>query len=495
MKDHVVIAPDKFKGSLTAPQVAAHVASGLAAAGFGAADSLAAEPEVTETGPLGGFPVALPSAAGSGPLGDGVPGASTPMADGGPSDGEGVSVVLLPVADGGDGTVDAVVASGFTRVDVEVTGPTGERVLASYALQAESGDVPDGRETGTRDVRRTAVVELAEASGLRRLPGGTAPLTATSYGTGELIAHAVRQGATRVVLGLGGSACTDGGAGMVQALGVRLLDENGDDLPFGGAALRDLARIDTTGFGRLAPRHSHGLAHSHDHAVGSDHSHGHGHGHDHEEDVVDLSDVEFVVASDVDNPLLGPNGAAAVYGPQKGATPEDVAVLAAGLARLAAIAVHTHGLVGAVEHDGVVRGMGVAGQPGAGAAGGVGFAALAFLHAEISPGIEFLLGLLDFDRRVEGARLVITGEGSLDEQSLHGKAPLGVASAAAEHGVPVVAVCGRRTIEDERLHAAGISAAYALTDIEPDVERCVADAGPLLERLARTIAATHLATT
>ncbi|GII58242.1 glycerate kinase [Planotetraspora thailandica] len=398
MNGHVVIAPDKFRGSLTSPQVVAHVTEGLRAAGFGE-----------------------------------------------------VPVVSLPVADGGEGTVDAVVASGFTRVEVEVTGPTGERVLAAYAVR----DTPSDDATSEMTAR-VAVIELAEASGLRRLPGGrTAPLTATSYGTGELIAHAVRHGATRIVLGLGGSACTDGGAGMVQALGVRLVDEHGEDLPYGGAALSRLDRIDASALS-------------------------------------ELSGVEFVVASDVDNPLLGPHGAAAVYGPQKGAMAEDVSVLQAGLTRLAAVAVHTHGLEGSIEHDGVVRSMGVAGRPGAGAAGGVGFAALAFLRAEIRPGIGYLLELLGFDHQVEGARLVITGEGSIDEQSLRGKAPVGVAAAAGKHGVPVVAVCGRRSIGDEELRAAGIEAAYALTDIEPDMQRCIAEAGPLLERLTATAVAARL---
>ncbi|MEV4063043.1 glycerate kinase, partial [Nonomuraea dietziae] len=331
MVEHVLVAPDKFKGSLSAAEVAGRVSAGL-----------------------------------------------------------GVPTVELPVADGGDGTVDAAVACGFTRVTLEVTGPTGLPVTASYAWL---------------DEQRTAVVELAEASGLRRLPGGPEPLTATSHGTGELIADAVRRGARRVVLGLGGSACTDGGAGMVQALGARLLTATGEELPRGGAALRELVKIDISGF-------------------------------------IDISGVEVVVASDVDNPLLGPHGAAAVYGPQKGATPEDVALLDAALGRLAAVATQTHGLLGAVEHDGTPRPMGVAGAPGAGAAGGVGFAALAFLHADIRPGIDYLLDLLGFDEQVKGARLVVTGEGSLDEQSLRGKAPVGVAQAAARAGVPVVAVCG-----------------------------------------------------
>ncbi|MFI7634767.1 glycerate kinase [Nonomuraea sp. NPDC049400] len=381
MVQQVLVAPDKFKGSLTAAEVASRVSAGL-----------------------------------------------------------GVPTVELPVADGGDGTVDAAVAGGFGRVTIEVTGPTGERIPASYAWQ---------------DTDATAVVELSEASGLRRLPGGHEPLTATSYGSGELIADAVRRGAKRVVLGLGGSACTDGGAGMAQALGARLLDAGGNDLPRGGAALKDLARIDMSGF-------------------------------------VDVSGIEFVVASDVDNPLLGPHGAAAVYGPQKGATPEDVRTLEAGLAKLAAVATATHGLMGAVEHDDTPRAMGVAGAPGAGAAGGVGFAALAFLHAEIRPGIGYLLDLLGFGELVKGARLVITGEGSLDEQSLRGKAPVGVAQAAARAGVPVVAVCGRRTLTDDELRAAGIEAAYALTDLEPDPDRCMTEAGPLLERLAARLADVHL---
>ncbi|WP_066362275.1 glycerate kinase [Herbidospora mongoliensis] len=374
MRDHIVIAPDKFKGSLTAPEVAHHVAAGL---------------------------------------GD-------------------VPVVLLPVADGGDGTVDAVAACGFTRVEVEVTGPTGQPIRASYAVRDD-----------------TAVVEMAEASGLRRLPGGLEPLTASSYGTGELIAHALAQGATRIVLGLGGSACTDGGTGLARALGARFLDDEGAELPLGGGSLKDLAKIDLSGF--------------------------------------DAGSADYVVASDVDNPLLGPHGAATVYGPQKGASPDQVKLLEAGLSRLAAVAVHTHGLTGSIEHDGIVRAMGVAGQPGAGAAGGVGFAALAFLKASIRPGIAYLLGLLDFETHIEGARLVITGEGSLDEQSLRGKAPVGVANAAMRHGVPVIAVCGRREVSDDDLRKAGIEAAYALTDIEPDPARCMAEAGPLLERLVASV--------
>ncbi|MEU8249372.1 glycerate kinase [Nonomuraea sp. NPDC048916] len=402
MVDHVLVAPDKFKGSLTAAEVAARVSAGL-----------------------------------------------------------GVPAIELPVADGGDGTVDAVVACGFTRITREVTGPTGLPVQADYAWHPTGAPVrvPAAGSTAPapREARPTAVVELAEASGLRRLPGDREPLTATSYGTGELIADAIARGARRIVLGLGGSACTDGGAGMVRALGARLLDSDGAELPHGGAALARLDRIDLTNF-------------------------------------ADIDGIEFVVAGDVDNPLLGPHGAAAVYGPQKGATPGDVATLEAALGRLAAVATRTHGLVGAVEHDDRPRPMGVAGAPGAGAAGGVGFAALAFLRADIRPGIEYLLDLLGFGELVQGARLVITGEGSLDEQSLRGKAPVGVAQAAAKAGVPVVAVCGRCTLPAAELRAAGIEAVYALSDLEPDPARSMAEAGELLERLAARLAADRLST-
>ncbi|MEO3813877.1 glycerate kinase [Sphaerisporangium sp. B11E5] len=365
---HVVVAADKFKGSLTAVQVAERVAAGFRAV----------RPE-------------LP-------------------------------VVTVPVADGGDGTVDAAVAAGFTRMETMATGPLGDPVRAAYGLR-------DG----------VAIVELAEASGLRRLPGGRlAALTATSRGTGDMIAAALAQGARRVVIGLGGSACTDGGAGMVRALGVRLLDARGHDLPPGGAALAGLHALDLTKFTRP-------------------------------------EGVTFTLASDVDNPLLGPHGAAAVYGPQKGARPQDVARLEEGLARFAGI----------VERDLGVR---VRDAHGAGAAGGTGFAAMAFLGATPASGIDLLLDLLGFAARLPGAALVVTGEGALDEQTLHGKAPAGVAAAASARGVPVIAVCGRTTLTAGQLHGAGIRRAFALTDIEKDEDRLMTEAGPLMERLAADIA-------
>jgi glycerate kinase len=379
MVERVVVAPDKFKGSLSATDVTARLAAGLAAAGF---------------------------------------------------DGE---IVPVPVADGGDGTVAAAVAAGYQRVDLEVAGPVGNAVTASFGL-----------------LEGTAVIEAAQACGLTLLPSGElAPLTATSRGVGELILAADRMGAKRIVLGVGGVATTDGGAGLLQALGARLLDDERRELPAGGGALSRLAELDLS---RLR----------------------------------DLSGVEFWLASDVDNPLLGPHGAASVYGPQKGASSDEVRLLETGLARWAGVAE-----AAVADRSPSPR---VADGPGAGAAGGLGFAALLFLGARMRPGIELLLELASFSDWLTGSRLVITGEGSLDAQTLHGKAPVGVARAAAAHRppVPVVAVAGRCTLSPDQLRAAGISAAYALTDIEPDISQCMTNAGPLVERLAGLIAADWL---
>ncbi|MFF7316056.1 glycerate kinase [Streptomyces albogriseolus] len=329
----------------------------------------------------------------------------------------------LPVADGGDGTVAAAVAAGFERHEVRVSGPLGDEVTAAYALR-------DG----------TAVVEMAEASGLQRLPDGVfAPLTASTYGSGELLRAALDAGARSIVFGVGGSATTDGGAGMLAALGARFLTASGEPVRPGGAALAELATADLSG---LDPR---------------------------------LRSVEFVLASDVDNPLTGPKGAAAVYGPQKGASPEDVERLDAALAHLVK----------------VLDASALAASPGAGAAGGIGFAAL-LVGARFRPGIEVMLDVLGFASALERADLVITGEGSLDEQTLHGKAPAGVAAAARAAGKDVVAVCGRLALAPEVLGRAGIRRAYALTDVEPDVAKCIADAGPILERTAERIARDYL---
>jgi glycerate 2-kinase len=313
--------------------------------------------------------------------------------------------VLVPVADGGDGTVAAAVSAGWTEVVVDAVGPTGEPVRVAYARQGER-----------------AVIELAEVVGLDRLPGRRLdPLGASTFGLGLVVGAAVAAGATDIVLGLGGSASTDGGAGMVQALGARL------DAPT-----------------RL------------------------------------LEDIHVTVATDVDSPLLGPAGAAAVFGPQKGATPEQVAILENRLARWAELVAEA-------------TGQDWSGTPGAGAAGGTGFAALALLGATVRPGIEVVLDLVGFADRVPGADLVVTGEGSLDAQSLAGKAPIGVARATAAYGIPVVAVAGRRRLADADLQRAGIAAAYPLSDLEPDPARSIARAAELLEVTGARIAGEWLA--
>ncbi|WP_184556558.1 glycerate kinase [Streptomyces paradoxus] len=367
----MLVAADKFKGSLTAVEVAERVAAGLRRV--------------------------LPDLA----------------------------VETLPVADGGDGTVAAAVAAGFERREVRVAGPLGDEVTAAFALR-------DG----------TAVVEMAEASGLQRLPAGVfAPLTASTYGSGELLRAALDAGARTIVFGVGGSATTDGGAGMLSALGARFQDAAGKPVPPGGGGLAELATADLSG---LDPR---------------------------------LAEIELVLASDVDNPLTGPKGAPAVYGPQKGASPEDVAALDAALAHFAKV---LQGPAGAKAAD-------YAASPGAGAAGGIGYGAL-LLGARFRPGIEVMLDVLGFAPALDRADLVITGEGSLDEQTLHGKAPAGVAAAARAADKDVVAVCGRLALPPQVLGRAGFRRAYPLTDAEPDVAKCIAEAGPILERVAERIA-------
>lgn len=344
------------------------------------------------------------------------------------------SVVVVPVADGGEGTVVAALASGFEPVPTTVHGPTGDPVLATLAV----------REDPAVDVRgpdhRTVVVEMADACGLGRLPGGVpAPLKASSRGLGEAIRAALDLHPDTLVIGVGGSASTDGGAGMLAALGARLLDRSGATLGDGGAALVDLDRYDP---GTLDGR---------------------------------LQDVDLVLAADVDSPLLGPQGAAAVFGPQKGAGPGDVARLEAGLLRWAEVT--------APE---------AVGLPGAGAAGGVGFALLALLGARRRPGVELVLDLVGLDGALLGADLVVTGEGSLDDQTLAGKAVAGVAAAAREHGVPVVAVCGVDRLGPEAAHRLGLAGTYPLSALEPDPVRSIEQAPDLLRHIAARIARERL---
>lgn len=368
----IVIAIDKFKGSLPAGAVGMHLAAGITA--------------VDPT----------------------------------------IMVDVVPVADGGEGTLDAAVHAGFERHAVTVDGPTGEPVRAAIAVR------------GTE-----AVVEMAAASGLDLLPGGSrAPLVASSHGTGQLVLAALDLGCTHIVLGVGGSASTDGGAGLLAALGLRLLDRDGRELPRGGAALADLHSIRTDA---LDPR---------------------------------VATTRFTLASDVDNPLLGARGAAAVFGPQKGADTHGVSILEGALTRLVETVARDVGPVAAEA----------AHLPGAGAAGGVGFAALALLGAVRASGIDVVLELAGLERALDGADLVITGEGSLDAQSLGGKTPMGVAQAARRAHVPVVAVCGVTSLHAGQLTEAGFARTYPLSDLEPDAATSIARAAGLLERVGGEIA-------
>ena len=310
-------------------------------------------------------------------------------------------VVLVPVADGGDGTLETLVeTSGGRIITSDVTGPLGETVSAEW------GAMGDGV---------TAVAEMARTSGLAlvRLEDRD-PLNATTYGLGEVILEALEAGYRRFILGIGGSATNDAGAGMAQALGVRLLDASGADLPPGGAALARLDRIDASG---LDPR---------------------------------AAEAEFDVACDVNNPLTGPEGASAVYGPQKGATPELVAQLDAALANFAEV----------VKRD---LGADVNDVPGSGAAGGLGGGIMAFLGGRLRPGVDIVLDTVDLASRLDGADLIITGEGCMDFQTVYNKAPIGVARLAGERNIPVIGVSGSLGDGFTDVHQHGIAAAVAIT--------------------------------
>jgi len=374
----VLLAPDKFKGTLTAAEVAEHLAAGIRSV----------RPDI--------------------------------------------DVDVVPVSDGGDGLLDAALRAGFTRVPVRASGPTGEPADSSYARRADE-----------------AVVEMAEVCGLGRLPGGRpAPTTATSRGLGEVIAAALDAGCTEVLVGIGGSASTDAGAGMLAALGVGLLDAEDREVDPGRLVGDEVAlsRVATVNLSGLHPA---------------------------------LASARVTVACDVDNPLTGPLGAAAVYGPQKGASLHQVEQLDVALQRMAdAVAAAT--------------GRDLRDAPGAGAAGGVGFGAIAVLGARLRPGTEVVQELTGLEDSMAGADLVVTGEGSLDAQTLHGKAPAGVAALARRAGIPVVAVAGRCLLDPESLRRAGFGSAYALTDHASYPGEPFDAPGPLLQRIGARIAGCDL---
>lgn len=342
----IVVAPDKFKGSLSARSAAAAIAAG--------------------------FTRVFPEA----------------------------TIVQVPVADGGDGTAQTLIDNlGGQLIQQRVRGPDGKTVDAAFGLLSGG---------------RVAVVELAQASGLALVaPGSNDPLTATTFGTGELIAAALERGAERIIVAIGGSATNDAGTGALSALGARFSDASGRELQPGGAALLELASID---IGALETR---------------------------------LRGKTIEIACDVKNPLCGPAGASAVYGPQKGASPDDVALLDRALRRFAAVAAATVG-------------VDVSEVPGAGAAGGTGGGFLALAHAVLRPGAALVLEVLDFDRRLEGADLVVTGEGRLDRQTLSGKAPAAVASAAKHKNIPAVAIAGGLDCNAQDLDDAGLASAVSI---------------------------------
>lgn len=378
----VLIAPDSFKESLSAVAAAEAIARGLRSAGAGDLD-------------------------------------------------------LCPVADGGEGTVEALAsATGGEYRESAVHGPLGQIVTARWALLGHTPNQP-----------ATAVIEMAEAAGLHRVPADQRdPTKTTTYGVGQLLIEALDAGAQRLIMGIGGSATCDGGAGMAQAIGVRFTRADGSRCTCGlaGGGLGEVAKID------LSPRD------------------------------IRLDDAKLIIACDVTNPLTGPNGAAAVYGPQKGATDEQVGQLDANLAHLAAV--YQQCCPEPTASDTALRDM-----PGAGAAGGLGFGLVAFAGATLQRGIDLVLDTVGFDQRVGQADLVITGEGRLDGQSIQGKTCMGVARRASRAHVPTVALVGSASDDAGVCLEHGLAAYHTLVSESVTTEQAIAQAGPLLEQLARHV--------
>lgn len=335
--------------------------------------------------------------------------------------------VKVPMADGGEGTVQAMVeATQGRRIEVEVTDPLGRRITGFYGLTGNG---------------QTAMIEMAAASGLALVPPAQRdPRMTSSYGTGELITAALDAGARHLILGIGGSATNDGGAGMLQALGVKLLDAQGQQLAPGGAPLAQLDRIDVSG---LDAR---------------------------------LAECQIEVACDVDNPLTGERGASAIFGPQKGATPEVVQQLDAALKHFAAIIQRDLGL----EVDAVA---------GAGAAGGMGAAMMAFLKGQLRPGCEIIAKAVGLDEAVRDADLVITGEGRIDHQTIFGKTPHGVATVAKRHGKPVIGIAGSLGANAHVVHEHGLDAITSVLASICDLSQALAEAEHNVRSSARNVAA------
>jgi len=364
----IVIAPDSFKGSLSAGQVADCIAEGIHRV----------SPDI--------------------------------------------EVLCIPLADGGEGTVEALVkATHGSIIPVRATDPLGHEIDSSFGI------LGDGK---------TAVVEMAAASGIQLIPESLRnPMLTTTYGTGELILQALETGCEQLILGIGGSATNDGGVGMAQALGGKFLDRNGCDVGFGGGKLADIYSIDLS---KMDSR---------------------------------IGNVWITVACDVTNPLTGSNGASAVFGPQKGATPEMVQELDAGLKHLAEI----------IRRD---LGLDVENSPGAGAAGGMGAATLAFLKAELKSGIEIILEATRFNEHISDADLVITGEGRIDSQTLQGKTINGVLRAARAFDVPVLAIGGGVENGGYELSGHGDVAVFSIVNKPMLLDEACADAPALISRIS-----------
>lgn len=335
--------------------------------------------------------------------------------------------IKLPMADGGEGTVQSLVdATDGSIVTCEVTGPLGQTVEGFFGLMGDGS---------------TAIIEMAAASGLHLVaPEKRNPLVTTTFGTGELVKAALDRGVKHIIVGIGGSATNDGGIGMAQALGAKLLDADGNALGFGGGELSKLASIDLS---ELDPR---------------------------------LAEIRLEVACDVDNPLCGPKGASHVFGPQKGATPEIVETLDSNLAHYADVIKSTNG-------------RDVVDTAGAGAAGGLGAALLGLFDAELRPGIQIVMDAVNLSEVVKDADLVITGEGRIDSQTIHGKTPIGVARTAKQYDIPVIAIAGSTAKDCAVVHEHGIDAAYSVVLGATDLPTALKEAAFNVEMTSRNIAA------
>jgi len=372
----IVVAPDSFKESLSAPKVSTAIAAGIRRA--------------------------IPHA----------------------------QVLCVPMADGGEGTVDAILSATQSERRITcVEDALGRPIEAAWAWLP--GNI--------------AVIEMATAAGLESIKAVERDaLRASSYGVGQLIKVALDAGAKHIVLGLGGSATNDGGAGMLQALGLRLLDKSGKELPRGGAALADLARLDSQNLD------------------------------------IRLNEIKVTIASDVDNPLCGVQGASAIFGPQKGANPEQVIQLDTALSHFADLV-------------SMLTGKDKRSDKGSGAAGGLGFAAHSFMNATFRPGVQVVAEIGGLEHALEGAALVITGEGRMDSQTLHGKTPMGVAQIASQAQIPVIAIVGSLGNGYKALYSVGIQAAFSLVNGPISLTDALANAAQLIEERTEDIMRVWLA--